>query len=315
MTLPPRPAHDRETADLLQDPVAYLVGLQGVALLRACAGEFGPEFIGQRLSDVADLLQRPAQLGEALPAQAVSTADGYDQWAASYDGPGNALLEWEAGYVRELLADVPPGRALDAGCGTGRHAEWLAGKGHSVTGVDASARMLALARDKLPRHQWLVGDFERLPFPDASFELVLCALALTHRPDPAPAVTEFARVLAPGGTLLVSDTATEYTGSSRYPLVRNGDDGSAHYLPGWTHPLSSYLQPALAAGLELTAVHEPRSGPRTDPTVDPVPTPAGAVPNRWLLHTWYPEAVNAAYQGQVTAKFLRWKKSVVPVSR
>lgn len=312
MTTPrQRPSGETDPAapDLLQDPVAYLVGLQGVALLRACAGEHGPEFMTQRLVEIAELLRRPAALGEALPAQPLSVVDGYDEWSSSYDGPGNALLDWEIGYVKDLVSDLPPGRALDAGCGSGRHAQWLAQQGFSVTGVDTSPKMLALARQKLPQQQWLIGDFEQLEAADDSFDLVVCALALTHRPDPAPAITEFARVLAPGGTLVVSDTYSEYTGSTRYPLVRDADDGSARYLPGWNHSLSAYLQPALAAGLELTAVHEPRSGPRTDPNLEPIPTPPGAVPNRWLLHTWYPAAVNAAYQGQPSAKFLRWKKS------
>jgi len=63
-----------------------------------------------------------------------------------YDEPGNQLLDIEQTIVREILDTLPVGEALDAACGTGRHAAYLASLGHKMIGVDTSPEMLARAR-------------------------------------------------------------------------------------------------------------------------------------------------------------------------
>ena len=78
---------------------------------------------------------------------------GYDRWAAVYDHEANPLIGLEEPVVREALGDVRGLAALDLGCGTGRHALWLAAHGATVTAVDFSEGMLAAARRNLGRRR------------------------------------------------------------------------------------------------------------------------------------------------------------------
>lgn len=134
-----------------------------------------------------------------LPARA-----GYAHWAATYDGPNPAVAQEER-VVRPLLDEMPAGVALDAACGTGRHARHLAARGHAVTGVDASPEMLAVARAKVPDAGLLLGDLAALPLPAASVDFAVCSLALTHCQGLGPPIRELARVVRPGGRIVLSD--------------------------------------------------------------------------------------------------------------
>jgi len=100
---------------------------------------------------------------------------------------------------------MTPGPVLDAACGTGRHTAYLVGAGREVMGVDASEPMLARARRRLPEADLRVGELTRLPLEAESVAGAVCALALSHLADIAPAIAELGRVLALRGRLIVSD--------------------------------------------------------------------------------------------------------------
>lgn len=126
--------------------------------------------------------------------------------------------------IRRLLDD----ESL-AACGTGRYAEYLAGLGHRVVGVDSSPDMLARARARVPGADLRRGDLHRLPLADSEVDVVVCALALTHVPDLGPVVAEFARVLRPGGHLVLSDAHHERVAlgsvrGTRAPATRQHPD-------------------------------------------------------------------------------------------
>jgi len=100
---------------------------------------------------------------------------------------------------------------LDAGCGTGTLARWLAGRGCGVLGVDAAPEMVAAANQSLEfeshsdRLSFVrVSTLARLALDDSSLDGILCSSVLEYLPDPGACLTEFARVLKPGGLLLVS---------------------------------------------------------------------------------------------------------------
>jgi len=134
------------------------------------------------------------------------------------------LYDWMAtGYtfgrearMRERTLDaarvVTGERVLDVGCGTGTlalAARKRVGETGSVHGVDASPEMIARARTKAERHgppvSFDTAAAQSLPFPDASFDVVLCSLALHHLPPDAraAALAEMRRVLRPGGRALI----------------------------------------------------------------------------------------------------------------
>ena len=134
-------------------------------------------------------------------------------WADSVAGdmerhysPGRT---WEA-LARSALPLLAPGRVLDIASGDGVLAELLAPHSQEYVCVDASARVVAAASERLRRFEHVEvreGDMHALPFGDGHFDLVVLMHALTYASRPAVAVAEAARVLRPGGRLLLSSLA------------------------------------------------------------------------------------------------------------
>ena len=132
----------------------------------------------------------------------------WDEAAPRYDRQ-IVFLErnWFTG-AREWITARAHGRVLEVAVGTGRNLPFYP-EGARLTGVDWSPAMLGIARQRaaaLGRDADLrQGDAQALDFPDESFDTVLCALGLCAIPDDRRAVTEMARVLRPGGRLLLVD--------------------------------------------------------------------------------------------------------------
>ena len=115
------------------------------------------------------------------------------------------FAEW-APHLCDLAGVGPGQRVLDVACGTGIvarvAADRMAGAG-TVVGLDLNDAMLAVARRVRPGIEWRRGDAEALPFPSASFDRVLCQMALMFFPDRARALREMRRVTVPGGVAAV----------------------------------------------------------------------------------------------------------------
>lgn len=98
-------------------------------------------------------------------------------------------------------------RVADLGCGTGTLSTLLAQHGHQVTGVDFSAEMVGLAKQKAARMavptRFLVADVSAPPLPTGSFDVVLCRHVLWALPDPAAALAAWADLLDEGGRLVL----------------------------------------------------------------------------------------------------------------
>jgi ubiquinone/menaquinone biosynthesis C-methylase UbiE len=131
----------------------------------------------------------------------VSAREGYALWADTWDTTPSPIVALEHRALLPWIAHLRPRRAIDVGCGTGRWTERL-----SAIGVDASPAMLAVAAMKPAlRGRLAVADATALPIASSTADLVLCALTLGHVGDQAAAMREFARILGPVGTLVLTD--------------------------------------------------------------------------------------------------------------
>jgi SAM-dependent methyltransferase len=280
---------------IYEHPLAYLIGLEGVALLRGFTGEYDREFVEARIAEVRELLADESLADAAVTVDRVGTVDGYRVWSATYDDGHNTAFDFDEPIVKEIVDAIPAGVAVDAACGTGRFSALLVERGHRVIGVDSSPDMLARARANVPGGDFRSGDLGALPVADASADLVTCGLALAHVPDLRPAFTEFARVLRPGGHLVVSDMHPERILRGVIPTLRDSA-GRPGRLPGHRHLVGDYLRAALAVGLELRRCEEPvlePVGPAPERASDLGPWEAWP----WSLAAVVPEAARAADAG------------------
>ena len=109
-------------------------------------------------------------------------------------------------------------RILDAGCGNGRYSKFIlrwADGDAVIAGFDLSQRMLKRARRRLHsrRVNHVAADLTKMPFASGFFDAVVCGYVLEHLPDPRPGLAELARVMRPGGKLLLLATEDTFTGS------------------------------------------------------------------------------------------------------
>lgn len=139
---------------------------------------------------------------EVLDAQRELWGTAPRDWAELAE-PENLPL-----YERMLeLATVGVGGAqalLDLGCGSGLLCRLAADRGARVAGIDICPELLAIARERTPGADLREGDISELPFPDAGFDVLTAANSVQFAPDPARALSEAARVLRPGGVLVLA---------------------------------------------------------------------------------------------------------------
>jgi len=130
--------------------------------------------------------------------------EGHDALAESYQ----AFLAAVTALATDPLFDVvhlrPGTRLLDVACGPGALAAEAANRSARSVGVDLSPRMIEMAQRLYPGIEYREADVEQLPFPDRSFDAVVCAFGLGHFPRPELAVAECVRTLSPGGRIAFS---------------------------------------------------------------------------------------------------------------
>lgn len=158
-----------------------------------------------------------------MRSQEDPTAKARRVWEAvapRYDRDISFFEKVQFGGGREWVCSRATGRVLDVAIGTGRNLPFYPPE-VTLTGVELSPAMLAIARDRateLGRDVDLrEADAQALPFDDAAFDTVVCTLSLCAIPDHARAIAEMARVLRPGGKLLLLDHI-----GSRWWLIRAG---------------------------------------------------------------------------------------------
>jgi SAM-dependent methyltransferase len=141
--------------------------------------------------------REPKQFADFELAGWESNIAGYD---AAFGGVARQTVEAMLDAAR-----VTSGRGvLDVCCGPGMLAGAASKRGADATGLDFSVHAVELASRLLPNVRFRQGNAQSLPFPDASFDSVLCGYGVMHLPDPASALREMLRVLRPGGRVSLS---------------------------------------------------------------------------------------------------------------
>ena len=211
----------------------------------------------------------------AAPRIAPMTGDDpwsvYDAMAPAFeahaaDGLYNAHVDRPA--VLELAGDVQGLQVLDAACGPGLYLAELVRRGAFVTAFDASEEMLALARRSVAGHEARIVRAvlgEPLPFRDGAFDLVLCALAISHVDDRRSAFEELHRVTRPGGATVFSTQhpTTDWLrkGGSYFDVRQEVDEwerfGVTFPVEFWREPLSSLSAAIAEAGFLIERIVEP----------------------------------------------------------
>ncbi|MFF1690632.1 class I SAM-dependent methyltransferase [Streptomyces sp. NPDC058254] len=241
-----------------------VLGIEGLALLRH-AMEGDEEFLRERVEDI----RRFALGEEKLPdggatVSELGAAEGYAAWSAVYDTLPSSYIEVEEPVVHSILDGVAPGVALDAACGTGRQTRALTARGHRAIGVDQSPQMLARAGEQAPDAEFRVGRLERLPLDDDSVDLAVCSLAMTHLPELTAGVAELARVVRPGGRIVVSDMHPFVIALQGQCVFVRGSNELA-FVRNHVHLPSRYLEAFGRAGLRVRGCHEPLFNGRLAP--------------------------------------------------
>ena len=233
-------------------PVQLDLALAGIALSRNwLVGE--RETIERIEAEIRRLAAAPA--GGWRDVSERTVAEGYAQWAPGYDQPSNPIVQLEETVVPALLAEAPPGLALDAACGTGRQAARLVELGHRVIGVDETEAMLELARARVPEAELRLGALTSLPLDDGAVDLAVCSLALTHLDDIGPAVAELSRVVRPGGRIVVSDVHPTFVALGSQAGYRIGEE-IAGFVRNQVHLPGAYLAAFGAAGLDVRGCYD-----------------------------------------------------------
>ncbi|MDP3404411.1 MAG: class I SAM-dependent methyltransferase [Brevundimonas sp.] len=199
-------------------------------------------------------------------------------WIDSQGEAGDFGRQWV--MDAPMLARVtrrPFRRALDVGCGEGRFCRMLKARGIAAVGIDPAGALINRAWALDPDGDYRVEAAEAIGFDDGAFDLVVSYLSLIDIPDLATAIREMARVLAPGGTLLIANLAGYNSAADANGLgwVTLADGRRVHamddYLEeraawiewrgirirNWHRPLGTYMTLLLEQGLTLTHFAEP----------------------------------------------------------
>ena len=132
----------------------------------------------------------------------------FDKIARDYDRMNHLMTAGLDRRWRKSAVQGLHGKVLDVACGTGDMAVELLRQGCSVTGVDLSKEMMAIAKQKAPQAEYSLADVERLPFGEASFDAVTCAFGVRNFVHLEQGLSEMLRVLKPGGRMVILELAT-----------------------------------------------------------------------------------------------------------
>jgi SAM-dependent methyltransferase len=188
------------------------------------------------------------------PPDDLPVRDGYAFWASCYDDDGNPLIPLEEPAVRAWFGLLRGRRALDIGCGTGRHTRALVEGGASVVALDFCPEMMARARAKLAGHDvtWIHHALPApLPFAAETFDLAVLGLVAEHVANLDVVLTEVARVLRPGARCVLSALHPERTAAGQRARFIDPETGERRPIATIHRTTDDYLAAARPGGWTL----------------------------------------------------------------
>lgn len=214
-----------------------------------------------------------------------------ESWIATQGDEGDFGRRYVLdGPMTARVAALGKARALDVGCGEGRFCRTMRDLGVETVGIDPTEALIERARTLDPKGDYRIGRAEALAFEDGVFDLVVSYMTLIDIPDVRAGIAEMARVLRPGGTLLIANLTsfnTAGTGARSDLGTTVGEDGSFRYsldgylderaewvewrgirIVNWHRPLETYMSLLLGQGLVLTHFAEPSPSGGDPVTVD-----------------------------------------------
>lgn len=185
----------------------------------------------------------------------IGAREGYDLWSETYDSTPNPVVAMDSRHAITLLRPARGELILDAGCGTGRNLRKLLSAGCTAVGIDFSHRMLQVARRQTENAAVALADLQStLPFCNASFDAVLCALIGEHLTDLSFVFQEFCRILAPGGRMIFSVYHPEMSAAG---IEANFQRDGVEYRLGAVHySVAEHVDLLREAGFAEIQIHE-----------------------------------------------------------
>lgn len=207
--------------------------------------------------------------------------NGWDDSAAAWIKDQGETGDFGRRFVldRPMIARVKASgarTALDVGCGEGRFCRIMRDVGLTTAGLDPTRGLLDAAQARDPNGVYVEGIGERLPFADASFDLIVSYLSLIDMPDIRAAIPEMARVLKPGGTILAANLTSFNTAGDDVRWHKNAFGHITHFgmdryleerftweswrgirIKNYHRPLNVYMTLFLDQNLRLTYFDEP----------------------------------------------------------
>jgi ubiquinone/menaquinone biosynthesis C-methylase UbiE len=178
--------------------------------------------------------------------------------ARRFGGPiGEVVAQGQAGVLAGMLGPIAGRRIIDVGTGTGRGALLLAAAGAVVTGVDASAQMLDVARQRAREANvtvdFQVGDAHHIASPDRSFDIAVCLRVLMHTPNWRQCLAELCRVATHG-------VVFDYPSATSTALLQSLTRKLLHPIGLSAEPYRVFLDRRIrrelaAHGFHITSVH------------------------------------------------------------
>lgn len=192
----------------------------------------------------------------AFRGECVGVSEGYERWAQTYDRTPNPVLALEERHFKQIVPDLCGKLVLDLACGTGRWLPLLVARGaSSVVGLDRSAAMLRIAREKAGIHSAIVlADCLRLPFPDSAFDFAICSFALNHIEPLDLMARELARVTKWQGQVVISEMHPDAYANGWRPGFR--DERSAVQIESLSYTAEHVISCFRSHEVECDELHE-----------------------------------------------------------